>query len=109
MSYDFRMIVDAGGETPGIVFDDLNYTYNVSPMYYDAFDGNKGVNILQGKTGEECIPWLETAIKKFKADPEKYQKLNPKNGWGDYSGALRVLEELLMWCQEAPKANMDIC
>jgi len=110
MSYDFAMTVDAGEEYRSVLrdFDDLNYTYNVSPMYRAAFPGEKGVNMLHGLTGEEAQEFLVSAIQKMRDDPNYYKEMNPSNGWGNYEGALRVLETLLVWCKDVPKAIMEI-
>lgn len=108
MSWDFWMSIDAGGTEPAVVRDDINYTYNVSPMYLDAIDHDDGIGGLNGMTGEQCIPILRDAIKRMEDDPAKYQAMNPENGWGDYRGALEVLRDLLSWCIDVPKATMRI-
>lgn len=107
MSWDFSMDIDVGGKEPATVYDDLNYTCNVSSMYYDAI-GGQGVRDLAGKLGSECIPILTAAIARMANDPTKYRAMNPKNGWGNYTGALKLLRALLRWCEEAPLATMRI-
>ena len=108
MSWDFGMKIDAGGV--GLV--DLQYgayyTYNVSPMYYDAFETEDGIRVLDGLSGLECQRILENAIQNFKNKKEEYKKMNPENGWGNYEGALELLHKLLVWCIEAPNAIMII-
>lgn len=107
MSWDFSMEIDAGGPEPACILSDLNYTYNVSPMYYEAI-GEDGIGGLHGKAGADCIPILRGAIAAMEDDPAKYQAMNPPNGWGSYGGALGVLRELLAWCVAAPKATMCV-
>ena len=107
MSYDFSMHIDCGGDHPHVVKDDLNYTYNVSPMYRDAM-GSEGINRLDGKTGADCSPIVRDAIATMERNAGKYRAMNPANGWGDYEGALRVLRELYGWCQEAPLATIRV-
>lgn len=114
MSWNLNMVVDIGNERTADVFDGINYTYNVSAMYYRAFDdGNellniKGIRRLEGLSGEEAKPLLEKAIKNMMRKPEIYKNLNPDNGWGNYEGALSTLEQLLKWAEYAPKARFHI-
>jgi len=119
MSWDFNMVIDIANGRDAEIFDGLNYTYNVSPMYVEAFkesegsialniNKSKGIRILEGLTGEEAKPFLEKAIKKMKDEPNYYKTFNPKNGWGNYEGALSLLEQLLEWAEYAPKAKFQI-
>ena len=108
MSWDFGMTADLGGENYIDLPYDANYTYNVAKMFYDAFDLVDGIRELNGKTGTECKPLIEKAIKKFVDNKELYEKWNPENGWGDYDGALDLLRMLLQWCNEAPNAVMSV-
>ena len=107
MGWDFGMQADLGGEYLVDLPYDASYTYNVSKMYYDAFDLKDGIRGLHGKSGVECKPLLENAIKKFIDNRELYKSWNPENGWGDYDGALNLLHTLLRWCDESPNALMS--
>ena len=110
MSYDFSMCVDVGGD--GLVtlsgYDFLNYTYNVGAMFKRALAEDDGIWILDGKTGEECLPYLKAAIKSMSENMDKFRLLNPENGWGSAEGALKVLKTLHEWCEEVPKAILRI-
>lgn len=76
-----------------------NYTYNVSPMYYKAL-GDFGLMQFHNKKAGDCIATLENGIKEMQDNSAEYIKLNPKNGWGNYGGALTVLKNLLDSCKE---------
>jgi len=107
MSYDFEMVI----EELTTVESGLNYTYNVSKMYYEAFryaglEG--GINSLHKMLGKDMIDPLKIAIKEMKINSKYYRKMNPRNGWGDYEGALNVLEKLLKWSYSHPKATLII-
>jgi len=115
MSWDFGMEVDVGGDCPislGGGYDDFraNYTYNVSPMFYEAFKGllDEGINGLHGMLGKDARPMIETAIRRMQAAPKKYQKWNPDNGWGNYEGALNLLCILRGWCIAAPLGRIAV-
>src|SRR4051812_46075723 len=104
MSWGFHMDADLGGTEPVWLFDTIECTYNLAPMFFEAFADARGIRIISDKAGSDCIPLIESAIAKMKAEPEKYRAMNPKNGWGDYDGALRTLEGLIEWCRKAPRA-----
>ena len=102
MGWDLWLAADTGGEElASIEGCDWNYTYNTSPMLYDA-----GIDLKKycGKTCEEVIDELETSIKILKDNPEKYEAMNPENGWGSYEGVTRKMELLLTAFKEHPKA-----
>lgn len=114
MSWNFNMVVDIGNGRTAEIFDSISYTYNVSAMYYRAFDnGNTltssaGIRKLMNLSGREAKPLLEQAVKNMKDSPEIYKILNPENGWGDYEGALSILKKLLEWAEYAPAAIFHI-
>lgn len=58
------------------------------------------------KQAREMIPILEKGIERMKADPERYKKHNPSNGWGSYEGLIGFLERYLAACREEPDATI---
>ena len=40
--------------------------------------------------------------------PDEYKLLNPKNGWGDYDGALEFLVDFLVACDQHPKSIVGV-
>ena len=97
MSYDINLVNCDEKE----VYDD-NYTYNVASMFRDAI-GGEGLYELYGKSAKDCLLLLKDSIVKMKSNPKHYEDMNPENGWGDYKGALKVLERLYNACVE----NLD--
>ena len=52
---------------------------------------------------------LDNVIQITRDDPERFKKLNPENGWGNYDDLLsRVLKPMLRQCQEHPQAIIRI-
>jgi len=107
MSWDFSMYVD-NNDGPGELDYDANYTYNVAPMFVRAFQDDDGIRILHGVKGRVCRALLKIAITNMEDSPEAYEAMNPKNGWGDYAGALALLRQLLDWSTRAPGARMRV-
>ena len=108
MSWDVWMEIDTGGKKPVEIAECGNMTWNVSPMYYDAFDLENGIRGLDGMSGKNALEHLEKAISKMKRNPEKYNEMNPKNGWGDFAGALLFLEIIMDDCINNPKAIVRV-
>jgi len=55
-------------------------------------------------TAKQLIEPLRAAIGAMKADPARFEKHNPKNGWGSYEGFVPWLEEYLDACLAEPEA-----
>ncbi len=49
---------------------------------------------LHGMDGRQGAEFLGRIVTGMRADPDRYRKLNPDNGWGDYDAFLAVLEEM---------------
>lgn len=105
MSYDIYLNIFTGnGEA--MVAEVGNYTSNVSKMWNDAM----GIPLseLDGKMAEDAIWYLEKGIFNMTNEPEHFKAMNPKNGWGDYNGALKYLEKFLEICREHPLTKVEI-
>jgi len=89
---------------------ETNYTYNVAPMFREAFglSVDMGIRGLNGMTGVKSEPLLSAALEAMRADPEKYEAMNPANGWGDYHGAMKLLGKLAYWCRLHPDWTLRV-
>ena len=79
-----------------------NTTHNVAPMIYRALEA-AGIPLAKeetwwqrfsGMTAGEGREYLSAVIVQLEADPERFQAMNPPNGWGSYDGLLEVLREM---------------
>lgn len=110
------MEADLGGSEPHDLDIYDNYTYNVSPMFYRAFgdarsplrDDDTGIRALNGMLGREAYELLGEAIRYMHEHAGELRELNPDNGWGDYEGALSLLQRISGWCAEAPDARLTV-
>lgn len=74
---------------------DLNYTYNVTRMWYAIYPDDEGMVWIDELTGKQAEKKLQYAIDELIKYPDEFKKLNPENGWGNYDGFLKFLENLL--------------
>ncbi|MFE3583712.1 hypothetical protein [Streptomyces vinaceus] len=113
MSYDVSLYlhVDTGGPwAPSsdevCVANVGNYTSNVAPMWADAL-GHRLADLHDRNAGES-LPALAAAVRKLRANPDRYRVMEPANGWGDYEGAVAYLAALCDACAVHPKAVIHI-
>ncbi len=105
MSYDIYLQINTGkGERT--VVEIGNYTSNIAPMYYKAFD--KDWKFINGMRAGDAFDHILQAYKNMIGNPEEYRELNPSNGWGDYEGARDFLRKLLEECGENPECKIYI-
>jgi len=74
--------------------DSLNYTYNVSPMWYSIFPHDKHMVHIDGMTGIESLIKLNHALSELMKDRPRFIMLNPENGWGSYDSFLGFIRNL---------------
>jgi hypothetical protein len=60
------------------------------------------------RVGSEMIGFLEAGLALLRAEPERFKKFNPENGWGDYEGLVRFAEGVLAACREHPQATVRV-
>ena len=102
MSWDIYLLIDTGGEElASIEGASWNYTYNTSPMLYDA-----GIDLhtYEGKTCKTVLPNFKKGLAVLRGNPIKYKKMNPKNGWGSYDRLVEILEQMVETFEKHPKA-----
>jgi len=102
MGYDINLIHP---DTPSNNIGSI--TYNISPMYCKAFNGN-WKDIVNYKLCKDAQPLINKAIDNMEANPEDYKKLEPENKWGTYEQALSFLKELEDECKDYPNMRINI-
>ena len=99
MSYD---LVIQDMETKDILYDS-NYTSNVGEMFklaFSAFGDCYSIDIIHNKPPSEVLQRLAVAINYFLENRSDLKKLNPKNKWGSYGGALEFLRNARNACED---------
>lgn len=86
-----------------------NITHNLGGMADAA-----GVYTCMWRPGEigitkaaQLIEPLTCGLEVLRSDPEKFKTFNPANGWGDYDGLVRFVENYLEACREYPEADVS--
>lgn len=57
----------------------------------------------------ELIEPLQAGVQRLRADPERYRKFNPPNGWGSYDMFVPWVERYLAACRLNPTATVRVC
>lgn len=83
----------------------LNITYNYSGLFRFFVDQEEGIRWLYGKTGEEVVPRLQSAIESLeKIDKAPWER----DYWAPTSGnACHALKILLAWAEQHPTAVFE--
>jgi hypothetical protein len=87
-----------------------NITHNLAKMA-----GQAGIykhlwrpdEIHMERAGKLIEP-LQVGLATLKSDPERFKQLNPSNGWGNYDGLVRFVEEYLQACEKYPNARIEV-
>lgn len=105
VSYDIWLEADLGGPEPMEVGLWWNYTSNCGPMWREA-----GADLAEfhGRQAGDCGEALLCAIQTMEREPERFQAMNPSNGWGSYDTLLPALRELLEMFKRAPRATVKV-
>jgi hypothetical protein len=89
---------------------EYNITHNLNKMaeeasIYEHLWHPERLNITKAF---QLIPALREGLTKLKADPDKYKRLNPANGWGDYEGLVKFVSCYLEACIDNPDATVEV-
>ena len=88
-----------------------NITHNLNQMaiiagVYDYLWNPETYKITQAS---ELIKPLQDGLKKLKASPNYFRKMNPINGWGTYEDLITFMEDYLQACIQNPLAKVKVC
>lgn len=103
----------------------FNYTYNLSKFFHTHLidsdnEENTGLQILNGKTGNQAYFILKDALHRIEATRERLHVRNEigeatfcleydsSNGWGSTVGAIMLISLLLVACVDQPEAIISI-
>jgi len=55
---------------------------------------------------EELIEPLKDGLATLQSDPDRFEALNPENGWGTYEGLVEYVDDYLRACIAYPQARV---
>lgn len=98
----------------GIDSDDevfsANITHNLSKMadeagLYECLWRPDEIGVTHAR---QLIGRLYAGLCALESDSERFAKLNPKNGWGDYNGLVEFVANYLAACRQWPDAAVYV-
>ena len=57
----------------------------------------------------QLIMPLQTALAQLRADPARFEKFNPENGWGNYQQFVLFVERYWHACVAGPDTTIEVC
>jgi hypothetical protein len=88
-----------------------NITHNLGKMADEA-----GIYKALWRPDEEgywnaadLIQPLSAGLKLLLAEPERFKKFNPENGWGNYDNLVAFVSDYLDACIENPESRVRAC
>lgn len=79
-------------------------TWNLGDMFREAGFEPGSDSPLHGKPAKEVLPIAEAALAAMKAEPERFKRHNPENGWGSYDSLLTWYEDFIQVLRCDPEA-----
>lgn len=61
---------------------------------------------LRELRAKDLVDPLQRGLDKLLADPEKFQRLSPENGWGTYEGLVSFVRRYVEACRANPDATV---
>jgi hypothetical protein len=86
---------------------DKNITHNLGRMWVEAGIHDVLYN-SEGKTAQSVLPILHKGLRLMIAEPERFKKFDPPNGWGTYKHALPWLSDLINEFEEYPNGIIGV-
>ena len=87
-----------------------NITHNLGPMAKEAglYDCLWKPNENGLHKAKDVLPHLAHGLANLLTEPERFKKLNPPNGWGDYDALVDFVIECLVACRKYPEAEVSV-
>jgi hypothetical protein len=87
-----------------------NVTHNLNTMAMEA-----GIYQLLWRPDElrityagDLIAPLREGLARLRADPDRFKRFNPENGWGSYDDLCTFVAEYLAACESNPDATVRV-
>lgn len=88
----------------------LNITYNLSEMWRVAIGREDGCLLeIEVMSGIDASEYVSEVVKELRANPAKYRKFNPSNGWGNYEGLVSTCDKIVAAGLKHPDYIWEAC
>lgn len=108
LSYDIWATVEPAPDRFSTYLDLGNMTSNVAPMWRYACPELDGLADIHGHKGAEISENLSAALVVMFRVRRELEKLNPKNGWGDFPAAFRYFARVTRAARDHPGATFGV-
>lgn len=103
-----------GQEPCGAVMDRNSYSANITHNL-GKMAGEAGLYELLWRPdeigitkAEQLILPLVSGLKRLQAEPDRFRAFNPANGWGDYEGLVKFVQNYLLACIANPDGEVSV-
>jgi hypothetical protein len=104
---------DLGGAEPfRFEIDSHNVTHNLVPMAQEAgiYEALwRPEELVDTPRLRNIEPVVRNGLALLKADTERFEAMNPKNGWGSRKNLVEACEWVLRWAESYPLAMIEAC
>jgi len=104
MSLDVSLYMGKREVYTANITHNLNTMANEAGIYYHLWRPEE----IGLTTAKELIEPLEKGLELLKKEPERFEQFNPENGWGNYEGLVKFVENYLDACRDLPEARIEI-
>lgn len=91
--------------TANITHNLADMAMQVGPRFYQALWRPEE---MQAEIAMDLIETINAGIQWMEANPERYKKFNPANGWGDFDQLLAFAKEYEEACRKYPTARIEV-
>lgn len=105
MSLDITLTENGEEVFSANITHNLNKMADVARIYIPLWKPEE-IGITKAK---QLYPLLQEGLAAMVLDPEKFEALNPENGWGSYKNFVPWIFELIQACRMYPNADVSVC
>ncbi len=96
------------GDSETVYHDNITHNLNTMAREAGVYEYLWRPDELDIKLARELIEPLEKGLALLRSDPERFEKFNPDNGWGNYIGLVEFVENYLSACKMYPDSEVRI-
>jgi hypothetical protein len=103
MGWNLYLVADLGAGEQTVCDNNRGYTHNTNKMIRIATDGSSPYE-WDGMLASEMAELSARAAAQIEMHQDRYDRLNPPNGWGNRDGLVKELRGIAEDCRAYPNA-----